>query len=189
MSEKNTGVLLEILFPGQKIESQLRVPYQTKPRKVSWTFDFSVPERSLVIEYDGPDHYRDVWKIERDERKDGFCNERGLVLVRIPYWLQMQKGVPDYLFKMHLTSEQEKAIARRIYKVPDVSLVMYSGLYGSPHTPANFIEKGRKRFRAELTTLPSIVLVSFRATMKAYIDRVGDAECVVPADLMDLLIP
>lgn len=59
-------------------------------------FDFFVPDRGLLIEYDGRQHVAnsETWggdeKLEETKRhdaiKDAFARERGLTLLRIPHW-------------------------------------------------------------------------------------------------------
>lgn len=60
-------------------------------------FDFYLPEYQCLIEYDGEQHYNytnsgwndkehfDKGKI-RDEIKNNYCKEKGIKLIRIPYW-------------------------------------------------------------------------------------------------------
>ena len=58
-------------------------------------FDFWLPQASLVIEYDGQQHFRPVerfggekafWAVQkRDAIKDQFCRENGIEVIRIPY--------------------------------------------------------------------------------------------------------
>jgi len=182
MSEKNTFTLLKIIFPECEILAQHPFSYQTRPRKASWKVDYYIPEKKLVVEYDGPDHYTNIWKIKRDVTKDKYFSKDDFKIVRIPYWLQIQSSVSDYLFSCQLSKETENEIAKQIYKVSDVSEIMYSGLYQSQNTPANFIEKGRERFKNEFNSAPKIVQESVRTTLKAYIHRVGDVDCVLPDD-------
>ena len=63
-------------------------------------FDFYLPKMSIVIEYDGKQHFQPMnyAKIKeenerlfelcqkRDEIKNIYCNENGITLIRIPYW-------------------------------------------------------------------------------------------------------
>lgn len=59
-------------------------------------FDFYVPDRGVLIEYDGQQHYHsiDIWggedgltnQIYRDSIKTKFALDNGYILIRIPYW-------------------------------------------------------------------------------------------------------
>jgi hypothetical protein len=56
-------------------------------------FDIYFPAHSLVIEYQGEQHYHDVYSLgpqwlymERDIEKRILCQENGITLIEIPYW-------------------------------------------------------------------------------------------------------
>jgi len=59
-------------------------------------FDFQFPNRNLILEYDGIQHYQPVelfggqkqFEIqkEKDQEKNDFCESNGINLVRVPYW-------------------------------------------------------------------------------------------------------
>eukprot|EP01124_Arcella_intermedia_P031050 TRINITY_DN6915_c0_g1_i1.p1 TRINITY_DN6915_c0_g1~~TRINITY_DN6915_c0_g1_i1.p1 ORF type:complete len:377 (-),score=77.98 TRINITY_DN6915_c0_g1_i1:2-1132(-) len=58
-----------------------------------YIFDFYLPGRNLVVEYQGEQHYLPVWKWKdleeqkmRDQEKFRFCKENNLNLVYVPYW-------------------------------------------------------------------------------------------------------
>lgn len=180
MSEENTPKLIEIVFGCAPIKQH---PFNRAQHQRG-----ALPEQGVFVEYDGPDHYRDIFKLKRDEERNALFRSEGLRLIRIPFWLQIQKGVAEFLFKVPISEEQERSIAQRIYGVEEISKVLFSGLYDSRYTPANFLEKGRARFRSEFETVPEIVRSSFRQTIRAYIKRVSDEDLVVPKDLRDLLL-
>jgi len=41
----------------------------------------------VLVEYDGDDHYRDSLKIKADREKDRIAQEKGMRVVRVPYWV------------------------------------------------------------------------------------------------------
>lgn len=56
-------------------------------------FDFYLPDFNMCIEFDGQQHYQDKFGIEafqktqyHDKLKTGYCNTKGIKLLRIPYW-------------------------------------------------------------------------------------------------------
>lgn len=56
-------------------------------------FDFFLPEYNAVIEFDGPHHFKAVYGEEaltsqqyKDRRKNRFCKQRNIPILRIPYW-------------------------------------------------------------------------------------------------------
>ena len=108
MSEEKTASLIEIVFGCVPIK-QYPICYRTKPRRNSYKIDYALPDQNVFVEYDGPDHYRDVFKIKRDEEKEAFFRSQlGSRLVRIPYWLQIQKGIAEFLFNIPVSVEQER---------------------------------------------------------------------------------
>ena len=69
--------------------------------------DFYLPSFNLAIEYDGKQHYVPVdyfggeegfKKIQdRDRKKDKYCKERGIKLIRIPYTINTYRGIKELL--------------------------------------------------------------------------------------------
>lgn len=80
--------------------------------------DFWFPDKKLAIEYDGAQHFEKshffvsknldetpesafAHQQERDQRKNKYCQEQGIMLIRIPYTIQSESGVlkliSDYL--------------------------------------------------------------------------------------------
>lgn len=56
-------------------------------------FDFYLPGYNLLIEIDGPQHFKPIWGIERlnrqikhDKIKDEYAENNNIRLLRIPYW-------------------------------------------------------------------------------------------------------
>ena len=69
--------------------------------------DFYLPSSNLAIEYDGKQHYVPVdyfggeegfKKIQdRDRKKDKYCKEYGIKLIRIPYTINTYRGIKELL--------------------------------------------------------------------------------------------
>jgi len=53
-------------------------------------FDFALTNKLMLIEYDGEGHYNPDSKYyqnnNNDERKNQYCSEHNIPLLRIPYW-------------------------------------------------------------------------------------------------------
>jgi len=77
--------------------------------KKALQFDFYLPERNACIEYDGKQHYEPVdyfggekafrLSLIRDGIKTAYCKEKGIPLLRIPYW---DRGNINSILKEHL---------------------------------------------------------------------------------------
>eukprot|EP01124_Arcella_intermedia_P024434 TRINITY_DN4113_c0_g2_i1.p1 TRINITY_DN4113_c0_g2~~TRINITY_DN4113_c0_g2_i1.p1 ORF type:complete len:412 (-),score=107.99 TRINITY_DN4113_c0_g2_i1:1029-2264(-) len=83
------GSKLKELFPGEVILEE----QQFRHGKKCFIFDFYIPGRQLVIEYQGQQHYFSVvsWmpveqQKKRDEEKYKLCERLKLKLIYVPYW-------------------------------------------------------------------------------------------------------
>lgn len=64
-------------------------------------FDFYLPNHNTVIEYDGEQHYRSVnsWggddalevRKKHDKIKNDYCNEHGISIIRLPYYMSNEE--------------------------------------------------------------------------------------------------
>jgi hypothetical protein len=52
-----------------------------------WDMAFNQNGALVLVEYDGDDHYRDSLKIKADREKDRIAQEKGMRVVRVPYWV------------------------------------------------------------------------------------------------------
>ncbi len=76
---------------GIKYEREKRFP-DCRDNK-SLPFDFYIPEKNTIIEFDGQHHYKDIdgynnYSItnKHDNIKNEYCKKNGITLIRIPYW-------------------------------------------------------------------------------------------------------
>eukprot|EP01124_Arcella_intermedia_P034943 TRINITY_DN8775_c0_g2_i1.p1 TRINITY_DN8775_c0_g2~~TRINITY_DN8775_c0_g2_i1.p1 ORF type:complete len:427 (-),score=80.29 TRINITY_DN8775_c0_g2_i1:39-1319(-) len=89
-TQRYLGVILKEMFKGEEVLENYVVLCKL-------VFDFYVPGRGLMIEYQGEQHYFSVstWmsfegQKKRDEEKRLFCIENGLKLVCVPFWWDKQ---------------------------------------------------------------------------------------------------
>jgi len=141
--------------------------------------DYFIESLGLIFEFDGPDHYKDSFKIMRDERKyDGlkYIKKDGknvdIRIIRIPYYVQLSKGAAKFIFKdlinyfskdiKNLPSEgfysDEKyqiAISKAYQNIftgkPATKEyeVLSCGLHSSARVPSEFTEKGVEKMLAD----------------------------------------
>lgn len=72
--------------------------FDTCKNKLTLPFDFYLPHKNIIIEYDGELHFKDVYgnlekQIENDNIKTKYCNDNNITLIRIPYWCDIEKEV------------------------------------------------------------------------------------------------
>lgn len=109
--ERKVALFLEknnLNFEKQKIFSNCKNPKTDRHLK----FDFYLPNYNICIEYDGECHY-EPWRLcsdadlklkemkQRDKIKDDYCKNKGISLLRIPYFelKNIDKIISSYLFK------------------------------------------------------------------------------------------
>lgn len=70
--------------------------------------DYRIDKFKLIFEYDGPDHYRNPFKIYSDKRKFNEYKNKGYRVVRWPYYMQLSKDAARYIFRdiiIHFSKE------------------------------------------------------------------------------------
>ena len=61
--------------------------------------DYLIKKYKLIFEYDGPDHYKNPFKIYSDKRKFKEYENYGYRVVRWPYYMQLSRDVAKYIFR------------------------------------------------------------------------------------------
>jgi hypothetical protein len=67
---------------------------------------FRDSDSTVLVEYDGDDHYRDSMKIKADREKDEAAKQAGMRLVRVPYWVQLDATMAKHWFGLEATIDQ-----------------------------------------------------------------------------------
>ena len=145
------------------------IPVPNYPRR-RWDMRFKHDLTTFVVEYDGDEHYRNSLKIKVDCEKDKTAMDLNYVVVRIPYWIQMDSETLKYYFGIN------KEITR------DFS----HGFVTTRIFPASFCEKGVQRFENELVALPKPVREEVIESLRGKIAKHG-IEYVLPHSLYYIL--
>ena len=124
---------------------------------------------TVLVEYDGDDHYRDSLKIKADRAKDRWAQDSGMRVLRVPYWVQLDRTTLEHYFG--LSAEIEQSFPH--------------GFITTKLFTATFCELGVERFRCELEGLPPAVKVAIIQSLRDRIRTFG-LECVLPTALRDL---
>ena len=141
--------------------------------------DYFIESLGLIFEFDGPDHYKDSFKIMRDERKyDGlkYIKKNGknvdIRIIRIPYYMQLSKDVAKFIFKdlmNHFSKDIKNLPSEGFYSDEKYQIaiskvhqnmftgkpatseyeVLSCGLHSSARVPSEFTEKGIKKILAD----------------------------------------
>jgi hypothetical protein len=125
---------------------------------------------TVLVEYDGDEHYRDSLKIRADRHKDELAAESGMRLVRVPYWVQLDRVMAKHWFGLDADIEQS----------------FPHGFITTKLFPASFCELGVGRFRWDLEALPAPVRGAVIGSLR---DRVAEygIEYVLPSELRELV--
>jgi len=125
---------------------------------------------TVLIEYDGDEHYRNSLKIKSDREKDILASQNGMRLIRIPYWVQLDTRMAMHWFGLKVQIEQS----------------FPHGFITTKLFPASFCELGIARFIRELDSIPAEVRHDVVASLR---ERVGeyDIEYVVLEKLRPLV--
>eukprot|EP01122_Echinamoeba_exundans_P010752 TRINITY_DN408_c0_g1_i1.p1 TRINITY_DN408_c0_g1~~TRINITY_DN408_c0_g1_i1.p1 ORF type:complete len:476 (-),score=30.93 TRINITY_DN408_c0_g1_i1:389-1816(-) len=90
-SEHHLGSILRSLFPNATIQSRSRVS-RGSDTSISSELDFYLPEYRLAFEYQGAQHYEDLYAIgqsraqqETDTSKQALCATLGITLIEFPH--------------------------------------------------------------------------------------------------------
>jgi len=58
-----------IFFNKSNVETQKNFYYDPSTKRKRYQVDCLVEKRKTIIEYDGPNHYNNIWKIYRDKQR------------------------------------------------------------------------------------------------------------------------
>jgi hypothetical protein len=131
---------------------------------------FRTNTSTVLVEYDGDEHYRNSMKIKADQEKDVLASENRMRLVRIPYWVQLDSMMARHWFGLEANIEQS----------------FPHGFITTKLFPASFCELGVARFRRELDALPAQVRFAVVASLRERVSEHG-IEYVLPRELRALV--
>jgi len=165
LTEKKLTDALKQLLGSSWGGTQLTVP-GTRRR---WDMWFHDGDRTVVVEFDGDEHYRNTLKIKADNEKDAVAREQGFKVVRVPYWVQLDTPMLKHWFGIDAVIEQ----------------AFPHGFISTKIFPASYCAMGILRFERELAALPEVVR---EAVIKSLRDRGEEhgAEYVVPMGIPTL---
>lgn len=142
LTEQNLGEFLQLVFP--EVKSQYSV--QTAKKKMRVDYQFIHDEQEYFVEFDGYRHYNDFKTQLRDEDLYFHCKANGIVLIRIPYFVQLRATYLDFVFGCKLGDFMESLV--------DVDCNYQHGFHSkTAMMPWDFNEYGMRRFMCEATSI------------------------------------
>jgi hypothetical protein len=160
LTEAKLAAALKQIVGSRWSGVELRVA-DTKRR---WDMGFVNGDRRVVVEYDGDEQYRNTMKIKADREKDAVATAEGIQVVRVPYWVQLDRLTLRHYFNFDAEIEQN----------------FPHGFVTTEIFPASFCPLGLERFERELARLPVVVR---DAVVRSLQDRAAKhgAEYVLPS--------
>ena len=179
MTEANLLVVAKIFWPDGNWGHQKRFRYDPSNKRKFYQVDCCSETMRLIWEYEGPDHYENVWKLKRDDERRDFFEKLGYRFLRWPYYLQLTEDVARHFFADSFSQSKYNEAIAKVYGVEEAKDVLSPGLHTSKNTPANFIPRGNRRFFQELNSLPSSVSAQVAESLRRYIAEVDDKYLVI----------
>ncbi len=188
MSEKSLISVASKISNSGNWKTQKRFYYEPKNKRKFYKVDCVSLELKTVIEYEGPQHYCDVWRHQRDDDRKKYFEENGFKFLRWPYYCQLTQSVADFYFGPHESKTYINCISD-IYGVGSEQSILACGFHTTLNTPSNYTYLGIERFLEELSQLPIVVKTQVAESLRLYCRDVQDPRLVVGRDprLLDLL--
>jgi len=169
LTEKNLGLILNELFPGNDFIHDKSVPKSQNRRRRP---DYRSEERMLIIEFDGDSHYCKAQRIKSDIEKDEDYASLGYQIFRIPYFVQITTPVLKSIFNEDITFEQ---------RYPNGFIDNRAVL------PSDFCELGIELFKNDLVRF-EYHAEEIIESLKEKIKEKEDAELVVPSSILEKIV-
>lgn len=181
MSENTLIDVASLLRPEFGWISQKRFHYDPSNKRRFYKVDCVALEAKVVIEYEGPNHYCDVWKSQRDDKRLLFFKSQGFTFLRWPYFCQLTRDVATYFFGDYKEDAYLECIAS-VYGVKSDNNILACGFHTTENTPSNYTYLGVNRFITELSELPIVVKTQVAESLRRYCRDAKDLDLVIGKD-------
>ena len=105
-SLSNNELKIKHYLENKKIKYKQQYKYPDCKLVKPLPFDFYLPDKNILIEIDGEQHYKQKFNMTedefdkvkiRDKIKDEYCKNNNITLIRIPYWYMYNKKYKNIL--------------------------------------------------------------------------------------------
>ncbi len=165
LTESKLGDFLKTYYP---IENWMPQYNLGKRSRVDWFCD----EIKTAVEFDGYQHFTSSRQIFNDRRKNELCNELGISIIRIPYFVQLSPETIKLLFQFDCPYVQQYPHGF----ISNKSTMIF---------PADFCELGVARFRDELQKFGSNISADIVNSLRQAAES-RPIETVIPPSCMDI---
>ena len=183
--EKKLVQTANLFFNRSLVETQKSFYYEPTNKRKRYQVDCLIEKRKIIIEYDGPDHYRNIWKIKKDKQRYNYFKDLGYKVIVFPYYCALTKDMAkEYLFPDDFSEKKYIQMLKEVCNVNHESELQgpgWSDTTGLDNPPANFIKPGIDRFLKELKDLPNSQKHGIIFSLQEWIKYHGP-ELIVPDD-------
>tara|TARA_B110000090_G_scaffold3928_1_gene4137 strand:+ start:497 stop:1162 length:666 start_codon:yes stop_codon:yes gene_type:complete len=179
MLERNLIGVLQIFYPNAIWETQKRFAYDPDNKRKFYQVDVISAGHKIVWEYDGPNHFNDTWKFQRDLDRDIYFNNLGYKVKRWPYFCQLTRDIAKNFFGKDFSEEKYLSAINYIYGVESENKILAPGWHKTKFTPGSWIEKGVDRLISELEEMPESFKHQLAFALKIYIEKIGDPFLII----------
>lgn len=166
LTESKLKLFLEGVYNNNVIHNKTVPNNKLKTRP-----DFRIDEHNIIVEFDGYRHYSNSRRIVQDNRNDIIYKSLGYNVIRIPYFVQLDKSIIKLLFDKDLYYEQ-------VYK--------HGFIDSKAMLPSDFCELGIHRFKSDLIKF-SIIKDDIIKSLQAKIEEFNNIDLVLPKSLHSLV--
>ena len=163
--------------------------FETEIQFGRFKVDFYCRPLGIAFEYDGIQHYSVIEKIHSDKRKELLLLEKGIRLIRWPFYFMPTSDTCKYIFKDAYSDEKFSCMLSEMFKIDSEHEMLLPGFHKTANIPANFTWFGIERFLEELRLSPQSVQNQVRMSLKLYClnRKKGDATKVYPTYHRDFM--
>jgi|TARA_B110000444_G_scaffold205674_1_gene198947 hypothetical protein len=179
MLERNLAGVLEIFNPDYEWETQKRFLYDPDNKRKYYKVDVISETKKIIWEYDGPNHFNDTWKFQRDLDRDQYFLKLGYTVKRWSYYYQLTSDIAKNLFDKDYSEKKYLSAIDYVYGAQAEDQIFPPGWHETKFTPGSWIERGVDRLMAELDEMPESFKHQIAYALILYIESVGDAFLVL----------
>ena len=97
LTEANLFEVLKVVYPTGEIIKQSRLRVNNKTMIVDYEIAYGI--KVIYVEFDGPTHFTSAKTQVRDLALEKYCKENNVELIRIPYFVQLNKYTLSTYFR------------------------------------------------------------------------------------------
>jgi hypothetical protein len=163
LTQDGLGGKLREIFPGEEMITNRKIAgtgYRGRP-------DFYLPRRSLIVEFDGFQHYSQSKSVIADQEKDSEMIRLGIRVVRVPYFIQWCHELANSILLSTASHAQQT--------------YPHGFIEEKAMLPADFCELGVKRFVNDIEVNFSWAKTSILRSLLRKSEKIGTLRTLPPS--------